>query len=312
VLEVTPYEDAHDGEWNAFVSRSKNGTFLFQRAYMDYHADRFPDRSLIVRDGRTIRALLPAAGSGDVLSSHDGLTYGGLVTDSSMTQTDMVEVFERVLSYLRESGVRRLSYKTVPAIYHRVPAEEDRYSLFLAKATLVRRDVLTVIDTNERGPVQERRRRARRRAESAGIEVRASNDFEAFWAILAENLARRHAVSPVHSLAEIRLLAQRFPDEIGLRAAYGGDRMVAGAVVYVSPRVCHVQYNAVTAENRRTGAMDAILEALYAEYVDSVRYFDFGVSTEDAGRHLNTGLVEYKSSFGGGTVVHDFYELDLT
>ena len=43
-------------EWDAFVGASKNGTFLLTRPYMDYHADRFTDHSLIARgdDGRIL------------------------------------------------------------------------------------------------------------------------------------------------------------------------------------------------------------------------------------------------------------------
>jgi len=39
------------------------------------------------------------------------------------------------------------------------------------------------------------------------------------------------------------------------------------------------------------------------------KWFDFGISTEDDGRFLNEGLAAYKESFGGRSVVHDFYEL---
>lgn len=36
-------------------------------------------------------------------------------------------------------------------------------------------------------------------------------------------------------------------------------------------------------------------------------YLSMGISTEQAGRLLNTGLVEQKERFGARTVVHDFY-----
>ena len=41
IIEVTRYTARQSAEWNEFVERSKNGTFLFHRSYMDYHADRF-------------------------------------------------------------------------------------------------------------------------------------------------------------------------------------------------------------------------------------------------------------------------------
>ena len=40
-------------------------------------------------------------------------------------------------------------------------------------------------------------------------------------------------------------------------------------------------------------------------------YFDFGISTEDEGRYLNSGLSDYKNSFGSGSTVYDTYEVSL-
>src|SRR4029453_8772018 len=65
--------------WDEFVARSKNGTFLFRRDYMDYHADRFDDHSLLAYQGDQLVAVLPANLAGDALVSHGGLTYGGFV-----------------------------------------------------------------------------------------------------------------------------------------------------------------------------------------------------------------------------------------
>ncbi|HUR80134.1 MAG TPA: GNAT family N-acetyltransferase, partial [Thermoanaerobaculia bacterium] len=67
--------------WNEFVRASRNGTFLFDRGYMDYHADRFEDRSLLFFDSADrLVAVLPAHRRGTELISHGGLTYGGFVT----------------------------------------------------------------------------------------------------------------------------------------------------------------------------------------------------------------------------------------
>ena len=146
MIDIRHYEPQSASEWNAFVAESKNGTFLFDRRYMDYHSDRFADSSLMVyRDGRLF-ALFPANREGDVLCSHRGLTYGGLVTGPSATASAVVEAFEAVNAYLRGEGLRRVVYKAVPWIYHRVPAEEDLYALFrVCRARLVARDISSAI-----------------------------------------------------------------------------------------------------------------------------------------------------------------------
>jgi hypothetical protein len=87
--------------------------------------------------------------------------------------------------------------------------------------------------------------------------------------------------------------------------------MCAGAVLYISRNVCHVQYNAAHPRGKESGALDLLTDYLIRLHSVTHRYFDFGVSTEENGQYLNTGLIEYKEGFGGRTVVHDFYELDL-
>jgi hypothetical protein len=59
-VHVEQYTADREEEWNDFVRDSKNGTFLFDRRYVEYHGDRFADFSLLVRDDRgRLIALLP-------------------------------------------------------------------------------------------------------------------------------------------------------------------------------------------------------------------------------------------------------------
>ncbi|MGC2779926.1 MAG: hypothetical protein WA418_30230, partial [Bradyrhizobium sp.] len=230
-LTVERYEPGRKEEWDTFVADSKNGTFLFLRDYMDYHADRFTDHSLIVRDRSRIVALLPANRAGDEVHSHQGLTYGGLVTCGRMTVPVMLDVLEAVLDYLRRSGVTALHYKTVPWIYHRMPAEEDRYALFCAGAELSRRDVLSVISpAGERPAIQSRRLRGAAKADRCQIELVRSEEWQAYWDLLSSHLVARYAVKPVHSREEIERLHHRFPENIKLFLANSREELLAGAV----------------------------------------------------------------------------------
>lgn len=313
-IQVLPYTPTHAAEWDAFVRLSRGGTFLFERAYQDYHADRFVDSSYIVRDADGgIMALLPADRVGTRLRSHGGLTYGGLVVEREMTLLRLGSVFAATAKRLREDGIDTVWYKTTPSIYVEGPADDDRYWLFRHDARLVRRDVLSVIDLAAPGKEQEQRRRARARAIKVGCEVQEERRYGEFWEVLAANLAQRYGVAPVHSVSEIERLAAAFPENIRLLAARDRDgRMMAGAVLYESRHVCHVQYNASSPEGRVIGALDLVLDYAMTQARGRVRWFDFGASTEQEGRHLNEGLVSYKESFGSRTIVQDFYEWSLT
>lgn len=311
-MQVDVYKESEKALWDEFVRKSKNGTFLFCRDYMEYHRDRFEDCSLMIRDekGRLI-ALLPANRDGTKIESHGGLTYGGFITDMKMTLSKMMAIFDDVLRYLQEKKYSKVVYKTIPSIYHNVPAEEDRYCLFKKKAILYRRDVLSVIDCHCELKYQGRRVRSVKKAINNNLSVRETSDYKCFWGILAENLGARYGLKPVHSLEEIELLSKRFPNGIKLFASYVGDTMLAGAIVYLSQNVCHIQYNAASSDGKKNGGQDMIMDYLIKHYFGKKRFLDFGVSTEDNGLFLNTGLVDYKEGFGGRTLMHDFYEIDL-
>jgi hypothetical protein len=309
---VQRYTPTDAPEWDAFVAASKNGTFLFQRPYMDYHADRFRDHSLLVRDpeGR-LRALLPAHATNQRLVSHGGLTYGGFVSGPDMKVPLMLAVFDAVASYLLGQGFQEWVYKTIPTIYHRGPAEEDRYALFLAGAALSRRDVLAVVDSRNRLPYQERRGRAINRARKMGLTCSEEDDLVGFWTIVTVNLRERHGVAPVHTLAEIELLRSRFPAHIRLFTCRRDGQLLAGVLIYESPTVAHTQYIASTVEGRQVGALDLLFDELLGHFYAEWPYFDFGISNEDNGRKLNRGLIDQKEGFGARAVAHDQYTLAL-
>lgn len=48
MYNVELYTPERKKEWNIFIENAKNSTFLFDRNYMDYHADRFQDSSLMI------------------------------------------------------------------------------------------------------------------------------------------------------------------------------------------------------------------------------------------------------------------------
>lgn len=99
MFDIVRYTPEHKTEWNRFVAQSKNGTFLFDRNYMDYHSDRFLDFSLMFYLEGRLYALMPANKKGDVFQSHAGLTYGGLVMDAKTTAAlagDAISGIERL------------------------------------------------------------------------------------------------------------------------------------------------------------------------------------------------------------------------
>lgn len=310
-MRIESYDVRHRAAWDRFVAESKNGTFLFQRDYMDYHADRFQDASLLFYEDDELIALLPATRHGEEIVSHGGLTYGGVVSAAGMRASVMLAVFDELTSHLRRSGIRALTYKAVPHIYHSLPAEEDLYALFRHDAVLYRRDLSATVPLRRRPAYSKGRKHAVKRGRQQTFVIARSHAFQAFMELENSHLLSRHGVSAVHTAEEMELLASRFPDNIQLFTATLGDRLLAGVLIYLTTEVAHAQYIASTDEGRALCAPDAILDALLAGQFPTQQYFDFGVSTEQQGRVLNAGLIQNKESYGGRSTVYDFYRLDL-
>ena len=250
--------------------------------------------------------------NGDTLVSHGGLTYGGVISNEDMKTATMVNLFDAMIEYLREAGFNKLIYKAIPHIFHRIPAEEDLYALFVHNASLFRRDASSAVYLADRMKFAKGKREGVKKAQRANLEVRASNDFAAFFNIGLQVMRDRHNLAPVHTCDEMNLLAGRFPDNIRLHASFAGERMLAGALTYVFPRSVHVQYMYNSDEGLEHGALDIVLDHLINNLYTGFSYFSFGVSTEEGGRYLNQGLIHQKEMFGARSIVHDFYELSLS
>lgn len=311
MITIKKYNPSDAEIWDAFIETSKNATFMLKRGYMDYHADRFQDHSLLFYDNGKLVALLPASIHGDELRSHGGLTYGGIIVDKKMTVQLMLSIVDMLREFMQKNKISRLIYKRVPAIYYTYPSDEDLYALFRNDAKLIRRDIASTIYLPERIKFSERRRRGVKNANKYGIVIRESNDFIEYISILTNILSKYHNAKPVHNSDEITLLANRFPENIKLFAAYKDNMMLSGIVAYLTPQVVHAQYIANSDDGRLCGALDAVVDFMIAKYADSKQYFDFGISTEQDGMYLNEGLIQQKQEFGGRAIAYDFYELKV-
>lgn len=309
--------DESAAEWDQLVKESVNGTFLHSRKFLSHHRDRFMDRSVIIRNkSGTMLGVLPAAQDKDdetSITSHPGITYGGLVHDGSLRGNAMLDALRDISEHYRQLGYRRLCYKPVPYAYHRVPSADDLYALARLGARRWRCDLSTILDLQQRACPSHGRRSSLKKAAASGIQVsEGPNELPAFWSLLEETLARRHGAHPTHSLEEMRELIARFPDAIRLQTASSDGRLIAGQLLFETGPVLHAQYFATSELGRNLSALDLVIEkSIVAATSAGFRYYDFGISNEADGRILNSSLFAYKASFGAGTMVHEHYELTL-
>lgn len=311
MLSVRPYTAEDAPAWDALVARSRNGNMLHQRAYMDYHAARFSDCSLVVEKSGTMLAVFPANRRDRQVVSHGGLTYAGLITTCDVRAQATLEVFARIASHYRDGGADSVYYKAIPQVFHRYPADEDLYALQRLGARLQRRDLSSVIALQAPFRFSASRRRSITRARTRGIRCGVAGDPAPFHGLLTDVLAA-HGTAPVHTLAELRLLQARFPGQITLyEARHDDDTLLAGVLVYDFGHAVHTQYLAVSPRGRQLDALSLLLADLIERVYAQRHYFSFGISTEQEGQVLNARLAEQKERFGARAVVHDFYHWAL-
>ena len=317
MITIKRYTPEQRQAWNVFVAQSRQGTFLFDRNYMDYHQDRFHDHSLMLFYKDKLYALLPANEVDvpeRVIYSHQGLTYGGLITCNKMTTELTCEVFQIIGNYLKAQGFKKMIYKAIPWIYHKIPSEEDLYALIqIGKARLCAREISTTIPLCHPLRFSEQRRRGIQKARKQGLTIKICQleEVKAFWNILNNNLYYKYHTHPVHTIAELQLLMGRFPQNIIGYVVMQEEEVIAGCIVFITPQVIHTQYIAASEKGKAIGALDYLFNFIINIEKWNVPYIDFGKSTEEQGTYLNANLIHQKEGFGGRGMVYDTYEWEL-
>ena len=311
MIKVRSYEDSDKEVWNSFIKNSKNGFFMFNRDFMEYHKDRFTDNSLLFYDEDKLIAIFPASIKDSVISSHGGLTYGGFITGNDMKQHHMNECFIALIDYATKYEIKEIIYKHIPHVYHKQPAEEDLYSLFTNGAHVLKIEASTCLNLRQPLKMPKGRKAQVGRARREGVEIIESNDFESF--IILENsvLQERHGTKAVHTSAELKLLQEKFPENIKLLAAFYKKKMIAGTVLFIYDNVIHTQYMAANETAREIGALDLTIATVIETYKTSKEWLDFGISTEDGGHYLNEGLISQKEGFGGRTNIYQTWKIEV-
>ncbi len=313
MLKVERFSEEYKSLWDSFIDESKNQSFLFRRDFMDYHADRFTDYSLMIYDENKLIAVVPANLKDDQLISHQGLSYGGVLLGYQIRLSETIDVIKAVLEFLNKKGIQTLIVKFIPRMFHTRPADELDWILFKLSAKLIRRDTALAIDNRVTHlAYQERRKRSIKKAAKRSIQLRKGfEEIVPFWEeVLMPNLLAKHGVAPVHTIEEIKLLASRFPENIQQHTIYLDDSIVAGCTIFLNNTVAHAQYISGTDIGRDAGCLDFLFDRLIKEEYIKYNYFDFGICNEQGGSLINKGLLDWKEGFGARTITHDFYEIN--
>lgn len=307
--KVKKYKAENKSVWDSFISKSKNATFLFHRDFMEYHKDRFDDYSLMVFKDEKLVAMLPANKVGHELHSHQGLSYGGLTIVKEVRIEDYVEIVKHILQFLSQNGIETVIVKQLPFIYHSGLSEELNYLRHHLKARTVSFDSYFVLDDLNNYKPNRNRKRALLLAKKNQLKL-SNEGLEFFWqSILTENLNSRFKSKPVHTIGEIKYLISKFPNQIRFFSVVMDDEIKAGAVVFITDTVAHIQYSAGDSDRNTTSALDFLFHEII-EIFKSKSYVSFGSSSTDSSLKINKGLAYWKESFGASTIVQEHFQVE--
>jgi hypothetical protein len=309
-ITIQAYNSKDRDQWDAFTRRADNAYFLFERGFMEYHSHRYVDNSVLLFDENVLVGVFPANRKEDTVYTHQGLTHGGLVLTERKNIKKLFTYFYALFTYYKTQGIKHIVYKPLPGYLSKSINDIEHFILNMCNAITVKVDTSFVIDYNNEIRIQERRRRSVKKGVTSSAEIRIDNNFDAFWnSILIPNLMDKYGVAPIHSLEEIHLLHQRFPDKITQANAYINNEIVAGITLFDFETCIHTQYISSNNYGRDSGAIDTLCNYLIHLFQPVKKHFSLG-TTNNNGKDINIGLYEWKEGWGAKTHAHFHYRLN--
>lgn len=310
-LQIIPYNPTYKNQWNEFVKKSANGCFLHDRNFMDYHADRFEDHSLMFFDKEELAACFPAHQSGSTLHSHLGLSYGALLTlkqqveaSSETRQIQSVNaniypgLLQNLVNYSKDKNFEKLELKLPPPFFD--PYFEKHYkNLFEWDFQTIEESLDLVVYLKEDWLPSPKKTIGYRNGKFDSLQIVVSEDLKEFWnELLIPQLQKRHDAKPTHTLEEIELLQSRFPSQILQYYVEHEGHKIAGITLFDYGNILKVQYAAANPTGFERNAMDFLYLEIIQEAKDQGREFvDLGTVNNRDGS-INEGLLRFKKQLG--------------
>lgn len=317
MYEILPYSPERESRWDRFVmEEAMNGTFLQTRKFLNYHPEgRFTDASFFIEKSGVIAAVVPGCNIDGKFVSHQGTTFGGpIISKDFYSGGKVLKILDEIDNYI-VSHFKGIVLKPTAPLFATAPTdlldyalEHKGYSRHSELSCFTPLSELTDPLENCNGKC----RYSFRQTEKYGLTYGElpDSEMEKFYEFLTLSKAR-HNTKPVHTIAELRDLKQRFPEEILFRGVWKDGVYLSGMMIFVfkQAKVYHFQYLAPDDSQRDTNASTAMLiNALREAARNGAKNFSWGISTEDGGEYLNENLYHFKESFGALPCVNTRFE----
>lgn len=320
-MKISRFRLSEEKIWDSFVPKTHNGTLFHLRSFLNYHPkSRFNDHSLLVWKKRKLFSLFPAVeqfvDGKKTLVSHPGATVGSFTLPENLSISDAFDLSSKLIEYARDNKFQLIKINLSPNLYQRRFSNYMEYSFLKLGFEYSKREITSILFLEDSIEETEKKfrpshLRAVRKAVENKIIVKESQDIDAFYIILKNNLKTRHGATPTHTLGELKNLFNIFPKKIRLFAAHLGELMIAGVVTFqINQRVLLAFYISHDERYSELRAVNILFYNIFEWAIKSkFKIFDFGIFTVNG--VPNMGLGRFKENFGASGIFRDSIELNL-
>lgn len=314
---VNRYDDSQKNIWENFINGGNTvlGTFLHSRLFLDYHPkERFYDHSILVYDGNSLLAIIPACemviDGKKTFYSHRGATFGGPVILAKRYTAEYVhDLLKNVENYLISAGFQSVYYKLTPSVYCESGNELFQY-LFQYLNYSEYRELSTGVEfANYKSDIlanfEQGKRTNVNNCIKYGYELKKIENRDGlaeFYALLCDNL-KKYDTMPVHSFEELLDLKEcRLKDIMEFFGVYDGNKLISGSMMFYfsESKKWHTQYLCADSEYTKQSPMTFMYYSMIRLAKErDMNGVTWGTSTEQNGKFLNFGLIRSKEAFGG-------------
>ena len=316
MLEIIKYdENVHKSIWDNFVKSSNNGTIFHLREFLNYHQSRqFNDCSFIFKEKDKIQGLFSGAVVNNILHSHPGASFGGFVHNDLSFEISN-QMIDMLITEAQNKKLNEIVIIPTPFVYYQNYHEVIEYCLYNKGFKDIEYYISSFVDLDNNliEQMHSRKKRYIKKFENQ-VKVKLSEDLDSFYPILIEN-KKKHNATPTHSLDELKLLINKFPDQIKLLLTFKDDKVIGGALNFITNNhTCILFYNMIDYDYQNMQiASIQIYESLKWAKKINLRFFDIGVSQIYDNDLIipHASLINFKEQFGSKTMIRKVMKLKL-
>ena len=307
-MKIIKFENnKHKSIWDQFVLESNNGTIFHLRKFLSYHIDRnFNDCSLMFYEKEKIVAVFTGAIINENLISHPGASFGGFVYND-VTFKNFNIIINLLIEFCDKHKLKKIKIIPPPFIYYKNYNEAMEYCLYSNNFYVEENYISSFVelfDDIEKN-IHVRKRRYIKKNEHQ-LEIKQTKNLDEFYPILIKN-KQRHNTKPTHSLAELKSLTEKFPNDIVLLLSYYKHKAIGGSLIFkTNQSSCILFYNMIDYEYKdfQVASVQIYKSILWAK-LEGLKYFDIGVSQlYDNNRIIpHESLISFKEKFGAKAMI---------